>query len=262
MTRADQRKFHYIYKITRNDGSGKYYIGMHSTDDLEDGYFGSGQLLWKSIKKHGMEKHSKEILEFLPSRKELKVRERILVNEEILNDPLCMNLKLGGEGGAQSDPQVLKIISDKAKQRTGSKNSFFGKQHSVETRKKIADTRTGKPLSEGVRQKLSNSLSGRSGEWTHTEETKNKLKRAWEHRRLTPVSEEARKKMSAARTGKGHHLYHLTSPTGESHVTQDLVSFCLARGLAYSSLTACLRTGKALGGKNIGWQIRKQEIDE
>jgi len=26
MTRADQRKFHYIYKITRNDGSGKYYI--------------------------------------------------------------------------------------------------------------------------------------------------------------------------------------------------------------------------------------------
>ena len=99
MTRADQRKFHYIYKITRNDGSGKYYIGMHSTDDLEDGYFGSGQLLWKSIKKHGKEKHSKEILEFLPSRRELKTRERELVNEEIVNDPLCMNLKLGGEGG-------------------------------------------------------------------------------------------------------------------------------------------------------------------
>lgn len=34
--RADERKFHYIYKITRFDG--KYYIGMHSTDDLDDGY--------------------------------------------------------------------------------------------------------------------------------------------------------------------------------------------------------------------------------
>lgn len=99
MTRADQRKFHYIYKITRNDGSGKYYIGMHSTDDLEDGYFGSGQLLWKSIAKHGKEIHSKEILEFLPTRQELKTRERELVNEEIVNDPLCMNLKLGGGGG-------------------------------------------------------------------------------------------------------------------------------------------------------------------
>jgi hypothetical protein len=98
-TRADQRKFHYIYKITRNDGSGKYYIGMHSTDDLEDGYFGSGQLLWKSIKKHGKEAHSKEILEFLPTREALKLREREIVNEELLGDKQCMNLKLGGEGG-------------------------------------------------------------------------------------------------------------------------------------------------------------------
>jgi hypothetical protein len=99
MKRADQRKFHYIYKITRNDGSGKFYIGMHSTDDLDDGYFGSGQRLWKSINKHGKEKHSKEILEFLPSRKELKDRERELVNEELLGDKCCMNLKLGGDGG-------------------------------------------------------------------------------------------------------------------------------------------------------------------
>ena len=101
MKQAERRKFHYIYKITRNDGSGKYYIGMHSTDDLEDGYFGSGQLLWKSIAKHGKEIHSKEIMEFLPSRRELKIRERELVNEEIVNDPLCMNLKLGGEGGGK-----------------------------------------------------------------------------------------------------------------------------------------------------------------
>lgn len=106
MKQAERRKFHYIYKITRNDG--KYYIGMHSTDDLEDGYFGSGQLLWKSIKKHGKEKHSKEILEFLPSRKELKERERVLVNEEILNDPLCMNLKLGGEGGWDHIPASIR----------------------------------------------------------------------------------------------------------------------------------------------------------
>jgi hypothetical protein len=99
MSRADQRKHHYIYRITRTDGSGKYYIGMHSTDDLEDGYFGSGSLLSKSIKKHGKDKHFKEILEHLPTREALKLREREIVNDRLLIDPKCMNLKIGGEGG-------------------------------------------------------------------------------------------------------------------------------------------------------------------
>jgi hypothetical protein len=112
--RADERKFHYIYKITRADGSGKYYIGMHSTDDLEDGYFGSGQRLWHSIRKHGKDKHEKEILEFLPSRKELKAREKQLVNEEILDDPLCMNLQLGGEGGKVNIENFYSIIGKKS----------------------------------------------------------------------------------------------------------------------------------------------------
>lgn len=133
MSRADQRKFHYIYKITRADG--KYYIGMHSTDDLEDGYFGSGQLLWKSIKKHGKEKHTKEILEFLPSRSALKERERELVSEDIVNDTYCMNLSIGGGGswghlqGSQSnDKERSKKISEAQKQRlaNGGANRWGG----------------------------------------------------------------------------------------------------------------------------------------
>jgi hypothetical protein len=72
---------------------------MHSTSNLEDGYIGSGQRLWKSIKKHGRENHSTEILEWLPDRSSLKLREKEIVNEELLTDPMCMNLALGGEGG-------------------------------------------------------------------------------------------------------------------------------------------------------------------
>ena len=97
--RADKRKYHYIYKITRADAYGRYYIGMHSTDNLEDGYFGSGSLLSRSIKKHGKDKHVKEILEYLPTREALKLREKEIVNEECIADKWCMNLKLGGEGG-------------------------------------------------------------------------------------------------------------------------------------------------------------------
>jgi len=173
MKQAERRKFHYIYKITRNDGSGKYYIGMHSTDDLEDGYFGSGQLLWKSIAKHGKEKHSKEILEFLPSRRELKTRERELVNEEIVNDPLCMNLKLGGEGGgkflskehqtkcssaggkAVSSLPVFKIITSLGGKTTATKiksglitPSFTGRSHTTSTIEKMKQKKIGYGVGE------------------------------------------------------------------------------------------------------------------
>ena len=90
-----QKKYHYIYKTTCNV-NGKYYIGMHSTDNLEDGYLGSGKRLWYSINYHGKENHTKKILEFLKNRKELKKREKEIVNEQLLSEELCMNLKLGG----------------------------------------------------------------------------------------------------------------------------------------------------------------------
>lgn len=97
--RAKNRKYHYIYKITRFDG--KYYIGLHSTDNLEDGYFGSGTYLAKSKRKHGLDKHKMEILEFLPDRESLKLREKALVCTELLEDKMCMNLKIGGGGGGR-----------------------------------------------------------------------------------------------------------------------------------------------------------------
>ena len=72
MARAE-RKHHYIYKITYKV-TNRFYIGMHSTDNMDDGYFGSGKRLWFSINYHGKENHEKEILEFCSTRAELKKR--------------------------------------------------------------------------------------------------------------------------------------------------------------------------------------------
>jgi hypothetical protein len=154
--RADKRRYHYIYKITRFDC--KYYIGMHSTNNLDDGYFGSGKLITRSIKKYGIEKHSKEILEYLDSRAALKMRERELVNEDIVNDALCMNLQLGGGGGfIDADhknkcqragaeargrqikqfgqhPNSLKVLVESTK---GRHYNWIGRNHREETKIKI-----------------------------------------------------------------------------------------------------------------------------
>lgn len=181
MTRADRRKHHYIYKITRVDGSRKYYIGMHSTDDLDDGYFGSGSLLSKSIKKHGKDKHHKEILEHLPTREALKLREKELVTEELLGDKLCMNLKLGGEGGFDhlNKPEMLhqkvaasrkggaavksrletdQVFAEAHKLRSGATfkaahaagkikyDTFTGRKHSEETKRKMREAKQARDL--------------------------------------------------------------------------------------------------------------------
>ena len=73
---------------------------MHKTCNLKDGYMGSGLLLRRSIKKHGLNNHFIEILEYCDSYEKLAEREQYIVNSDLLNDPLCMNLKTGGIGGA------------------------------------------------------------------------------------------------------------------------------------------------------------------
>jgi hypothetical protein len=100
-----ERKYHYIYKTTCKV-TDKFYVGMHSTDNLEDGYMGSGKRLWRSIRKHGIENHEKEVLEFLPNRSSLKKREKEIVNEKFLENPMCMNLMIGGEGGWSNEQRI------------------------------------------------------------------------------------------------------------------------------------------------------------
>ena len=54
-------KFYYIYEIT-DTINGKTYIGQHRTDDLNDGYMGSGNIV-RAIKKRRPNTLSKKILE-------------------------------------------------------------------------------------------------------------------------------------------------------------------------------------------------------
>jgi hypothetical protein len=104
-----QKEYHYIYKTT-NIINGQYYIGMHSTNNLEDGYIGSGKRLWYSIKKYGRENFKCEIVEMLPNRDLLKQKESEIVCDKLLEDKMCLNLKNGGEGGFSSEEHRKKFL--------------------------------------------------------------------------------------------------------------------------------------------------------
>lgn len=69
------------YKIT-NTITSQYYIGSHKTDNINDGYMGSGKLIRDSIKKYGIENHRKEILAVFDNRKDSVDLEHKLVKQK------------------------------------------------------------------------------------------------------------------------------------------------------------------------------------
>ena len=169
MTRADKRKFHYVYRIDRDDG--KFYIGMHSTDLMEDGYFGSGTYLSNSLRYHGKDKHTKTILAFFETRQEAKDHEKFLITDEMRSDRSCMNLAPGGGGGFATKQQqqnasisgnrsanrnhaaaTAKAIQTKRERGTmfiptGS-SGMLGKTHRTETKRLQSQSHTGEKNSQ------------------------------------------------------------------------------------------------------------------
>jgi hypothetical protein len=52
---------HYLIYQIRNKLNGMIYIGQHQTENVDDGYMGSGRLLLEDISKIGKEHFTKTI---------------------------------------------------------------------------------------------------------------------------------------------------------------------------------------------------------
>lgn len=89
-------KYHYFYKIT-NKINGKFYYGVHNTDNLDDGYFGSGSMLLRAYNKYGIENFEKEILKFFDTTDDAFDYEKEIVNETLIKDENCYNIMEGGK---------------------------------------------------------------------------------------------------------------------------------------------------------------------
>lgn len=87
--------YHIIYKTT-NLINGKYYYGVHSTDNISDGYLGSGNKLKNAIKKYGKDNFKKEIIALFDERKDALLYEKNLISKELIESDYCYNLTEGG----------------------------------------------------------------------------------------------------------------------------------------------------------------------
>ncbi len=180
-----EKHIHYLYKTTCLITS-RWYIGMHSTNNMEDGYMGSGKRLRYSLRKHGVNNHVKEILEFFETRELLVEAEIKAITPDMITDRNCMNLKYGGTGGNVSiedcikgafiagkihsdkfnnndnyKKEVLDRLSDNTKERWRDsdyrvkmldKISWVNRKHSDETKEKISEIMKGTGTGEANSQ--------------------------------------------------------------------------------------------------------------
>ena len=87
---------HIVYKIT-NIENGYFYIGVHSTYNIDDGYLGSGKLIKRAVKKYGKDSFKKDILYVFESKDDAYQKEKDIVNKEFIRKNNVYNLALGGK---------------------------------------------------------------------------------------------------------------------------------------------------------------------
>lgn len=223
---ADGR-YHFLYK-TVNKLTGKFYIGKHSTSDLDDGYIGSGIALLEDVSSIGKSNFSREILKFFDTKEEAYAAENLIVTEELIADPLCYNRMIGGFGGfdhlngevrplydlirakareSKTDEENAEIGRKKA--RFGESNGMFGTSRSGEM-----NPRFGAVPSERDRANISNALK---------EYYKDKPGTRLGHKN----KEETNKRVAEANSKNWSFL----NPSGEVVRFKNLQSFCRDNGL-------------------------------
>jgi hypothetical protein len=144
-----------VYKVTNNK-NGKFYIGVHKTDDLNDSYMGSGKAIKAAIKKYGREYFSKTIIFVTDNEKQAYELEKALTSCFIESNNY--NMKLGGVGGFAKE---VALKGFKTKCRKGGLAAkelgfSFGGEHSnaITNGKKGGLKNKGVPKSEAHKQAL------------------------------------------------------------------------------------------------------------
>ena len=124
-----------IYKTT-NLMNGKIYIGQHQTNNIDDGYLGSGVAITAAVAKYGKENFSKEVLFTFDNINDMNAKEIEIVTEDFVSREDTYNVSLGGHGSRGF------TLSEKAKRKCAEVN--LGVPKSMEQRRKMSEAKKGK----------------------------------------------------------------------------------------------------------------------
>jgi hypothetical protein len=228
-----------VYKIS-NLINQKLYIGVHKTDNIDDGYMGSGIAIKRAISKYGVENFKKEILFIYDNELDAYLKEKYLL-ENIWGGPDTYNAMPGGIGSwsyvnslgivnCMKDP----IVVQKVVNTTKSRGHYYGENRIKASRSNLEKAKkawTGKTHSEDSRIKIS----------------ENNLSR-WENNRENIIFS----------LKKFRNKYTLQSPDGIVYELESgtLIDFCKDMGFAVSVFSTkdvgyVVKRGKAKGWKVI-----------
>lgn len=162
------KKYNFVY-LTTNLINDLKYIGSHSTNNLNDGYLGSGKILRQAIRKYGKENFKKEILEKCDNIYQARLLEKGFIEKFKCLVPFGYNLSPAGgcsHLGGELSLEHKKAISETF-QKNGSKKKekhhMWGKKLSLKHKIALTTSRIGKPIifTDLMRLKMSESAKQR-----------------------------------------------------------------------------------------------------
>lgn len=115
----------YCVYVTHH-ATGKFYVGKAATVDVLSGqYKGSGTRLLDAFKKYPRHEWTTEIICCYETEEAAYQAEAELVNEQLLQNPFCQNINLGGKGGCRRTQSAKEI----AKRVESIKRAKSSKEH-------------------------------------------------------------------------------------------------------------------------------------
>ena len=281
------KAYHIVY-LTTNPFNNKIYVGKHSTNNLNDGYKGSGKYITKSFKKYGKKHFKFQILHYCLTLMDAYEIEGWIVDQAFVDRPDTYNVVVGGKtvpdwtGKKRSEECCRKHREYRATDET-KKLLSIANTGIIKTQKQIEAMRivsTGKKPSEESNEKRRIKMTGRK----HSEESKIKMRGKKSDKHIAKLTgrifskehieklKKPKKRESVLKSLKSRSLKFpkllLISPTGEEYIIQNsLKTFCDENNLAYSTIKLNLNKGPIKHYYNsksekyinsVGWELQDE----
>lgn len=232
-----------IYKIT-NKINGKFYIGCHVTENINDNYLGSGIAIKRAIKKYGKQNFAKEILFTFDNMTDMHEKEKILIKENIGNVN-CYNLTEGGRGSFYHINSNRKLYPNPM---THDKNVVSKLVAKLKNKFETDEEYRKMKISVAI-QNLKHATEKNKGK---KRPKHSKFMAEWAKNNWVTNKESIRDSLSS--------YFVLTSPDGKIYKTNRLQDFCEENNLTYVSVWASSKTHKPVSkGKSKGWKCEIYE---